>query len=52
MVDGQGKVILIHRDEIEAQKKTTVSPMPANFSETIPESDFVDLLGYLLGNRK
>ena len=52
MVDGQGKVILIHRDEVEAQKKTTVSPMPANFSETIPEADFVDLLGYLLGNRK
>jgi putative heme-binding domain-containing protein len=52
MVDGQGKVILIHRDEIEAQKKTAVSPMPANFAETIPESDFVDLLGYLLGNRK
>jgi len=52
MVDGQGKVILIHRDEIEAQKKTAVSPMPANFAETISEQHFVDLLAYLLGSRK
>ena len=50
LVDAQGKSILIRRDEIEAKKVTTVSPMPANFAETISESDFGDLLGYLLGN--
>ena len=52
LVDAHGKSMLIRRDEIEAQKLTSVSPMPANFSETISESDFGDLLGYLLGNRK
>ena len=52
LVDAQGKSMLIRRDEIEAQKLTTVSPMPANFHETISESDFGDLLGYLLDNRK
>ena len=52
MVDSQGKELVIRKDEIENQKKTTVSPMPANFSETIAEQDFVDLLSYLLGNRR
>jgi len=44
--------VLIRKEEIEAQKLTTISPMPANFSETISASDFGDLLGYLLSNRK
>ena len=52
IVDGQGKEIVIRKDQIEEQKMTTVSPMPANFVETISEQHFVDLLGYLLGNRK
>ncbi|MAI33099.1 MAG: hypothetical protein CMM07_15695 [Rhodopirellula sp.] len=52
IVDSHGKELVIHKDEIEKQKKTTVSPMPANFSETIAEQEFVDLLGYLLANRR
>ncbi len=52
IVDSQGKEIVIRKDQIEEQKMTTVSPMPANFVETISEQHFVDLLGYLLGNRK
>lgn len=52
LIDSQGRTVLIRKEEIEAQKLTTISPMPANFSETISASDFGDLLGYLLSNRK
>ena len=52
IIDSQGKEIVIRKDQIEEQKMTTVSPMPANFSEAISEQDFADLLSYLLGARR
>ena len=52
IVDSQGKELVIRKDEINEQKMTRVSPMPANFSETIPQQDFVDLIDYLLGKQK
>lgn len=52
IVDSQGKVLVIREDEIDEQKMTRVSPMPANFSETIPQQDFIDLISYLLGKQK
>lgn len=52
LVDLQGKVTLIPKDEIENRKETTSSPMPANFGETLSAEDFTDLIGFLLSNRK
>ena len=48
LVDGMGESTLIHKDDIEATKMTTLSPMPGNFADMIPESDFSDLIAYLL----
>ena len=51
LVDALGKDIPIERTNIEEQKVTTLSPMPANFAEAMNESEFRNLLGYLLSQR-
>ncbi len=51
LVDAMGKDIPIERSNIEEQKVTNLSPMPANFAEAMNESDFRNLLGYLLAQR-
>ena len=51
LVDATGKEIQVDRANIEEQKVTNLSPMPANFAEAITEAEFRDLAGYLLGQR-
>ena len=51
LVDALGKDIPIERTNIEEQKVTTLSPMPANFAEAMNEAEFRNLLGYLLSQR-
>lgn len=48
LVDQKGKEIAIPKNSIERETKTTVSPMPANFSETLTERQMSDLVAYLL----
>lgn len=48
LVDQKGKEIAVSKDEIERQSQTSLSPMPANFIETLNESQARDLLAYLL----
>jgi putative heme-binding domain-containing protein len=49
--DDQGKEFRIPTKDIEKNRETTLSPMPANFGETIPEADFHHLMAYLLDQR-
>ncbi len=51
VVDDKGKELRIDSDDIEERKLVKLSPMPANVAETIPESDLLDLLRYLLDQR-
>ena len=45
-----GESTLIHKDDIEATKITTLSSMPGNFADAIAERDFSDLIAYLSNN--
>jgi putative heme-binding domain-containing protein len=51
MADDQGKEFRVAKKEIESNRETTLSPMPGNFGEVIPESDFYHLLAYLLDQK-
>jgi putative heme-binding domain-containing protein len=51
LVDSQGKEQRIAADDIDEAVISPISPMPSNFAETIPESDFQQLLGYLLSQK-
>lgn len=51
IVDQLGKEISVEKGNIEEQKVTNLSPMPANFAESIPEKDFADLLAFLLAQK-
>ncbi|MCS7159643.1 MAG: c-type cytochrome [Gemmatales bacterium] len=45
--DHQGKEFVVARGDIERMQVSPLSPMPANFHEAIPDSEFADLLAYL-----
>jgi putative heme-binding domain-containing protein len=51
MADDQGKEFRVPTKDIESNRETALSPMPANFGEVIPEAEFRDLIGYLLEQR-
>ena len=51
LADGQGKEVRIAKDAVEERSTSQQSPMPANFADQISESDFYNLLAYLLGQR-
>jgi putative heme-binding domain-containing protein len=46
--DPTGKEIVIAKSNIEKRKESTLSLMPSNFGEVIPEKDFYDLMAFLL----
>ncbi len=52
VVDGQGKEQRLDATEIEERAQATLSPMPANVVELIPEQEFYDLLAYLLSQQQ
>ena len=47
-VDATGKEIPVPKADIERRVESTLSLMPDNFSEAIPEKDFYNLLAFLL----
>ena len=51
MADDQGKEFRVPTKDIETNRETALSPMPANFGEVIPEADFYHLMGYLLDQK-
>ena len=52
LVDERGQEHRIARDEIEVQRKSTLSAMPANVSELVIEDEFYDLMAWLLQQRQ
>jgi putative heme-binding domain-containing protein len=48
VADSTGKEVAIQKSQITRRVESTLSLMPSNFGEVIPESDFDDLLSYLL----
>jgi putative heme-binding domain-containing protein len=48
VIDSQGKLYTILKDEIQQNEKSTTSLMPDNFQKTLTVQDFHDLLAYLL----
>jgi putative heme-binding domain-containing protein len=51
LADAQGKDVRVPKNTVEEQTISPLSPMPANFSEQIAESDFYRLIAYLLSRR-
>jgi putative heme-binding domain-containing protein len=51
VADSEGKEIRIPLKEIDKNRETMLSPMPANFGDVIPEADFHHLMAYLLDQK-
>jgi hypothetical protein len=52
LVDGKGVQQRVAKADIEERKITPHSPMPANISEQIPETDFLNVVQFLLQQRQ
>jgi len=52
LANSEGKEVQIPLSEIEEQKESHLSLMPANVSEQLSEDDFYQLIGYLLNQRQ
>jgi putative heme-binding domain-containing protein len=50
--DAQAKEVRVPIEMVEDRIVTQLSPMPANFADQIPESDFYDLFAFLLAQAK
>ncbi len=48
----EGKEITVPKNAIEERTIVQLSPMPSNFSDQVPESEFFDLIAYLLTKRE
>ncbi len=51
VADAEGKEIRIPTKDIDKNRETMLSPMPANFGDVIPEPDFYHLMAYLLDQK-
>jgi putative heme-binding domain-containing protein len=51
VADSEGKEIRIPTKDIDKNRETMLSPMPANFGDVIPEADFYHLMAYLLDQK-
>jgi len=51
IADGEGKEVRLPTKDIETNRETMLSPMPANFGDVMPEADFVNLVAYLLDQK-
>jgi putative heme-binding domain-containing protein len=52
LADAQGKEVRIPKENVEERTIAQLSPMPANFAEQVSESEFYDLLAYLLSQQQ
>jgi putative heme-binding domain-containing protein len=51
LADSQGKEVRVEKKKVEERTTSQMSPMPANFNDTIPEADFHHLMAYLLAQK-
>jgi putative heme-binding domain-containing protein len=51
VANNKGEELKLPKSDIDEQAKTTLSLMPENVSEIVPEDDFHHLVGYLLSLR-
>ncbi len=51
MADDMGKEFRVPTKDIEKNRETMLSPMPANFGEVIPEAEFFLIVAYLLDQK-
>ncbi len=51
LADNGGKEVRIAASDVQERILSPLSPMPGNFVEQVPESDFYHLLAYLLAQR-
>ncbi len=52
LADAQGKEVRIPESDVEERAVTSLSPMPGNVADLVPEADFYHLLAYLLEQRE
>jgi putative heme-binding domain-containing protein len=52
LADSQGKEVRVPKSSVEERSTTTLSPMPANLVDQIPDGDFYRLLAFLLSHRE
>ena len=52
IADAAGQEMRIAKRDIDARRVTALSPMPANFDTALSESEFRDLMGFLLEMRQ
>lgn len=52
LANAQGQEVNVPKDTVEERATSQLSPMPANLAEQIPESDFYDLLAFLLDQKQ
>ncbi|WP_020470264.1 PVC-type heme-binding CxxCH protein [Zavarzinella formosa] len=51
LVDNLGKEIRVPAKDVDNKRQTNLSPMPANFLDTMKEEDFQNLLAFLLSQK-
>ncbi len=51
LADNLGKEVRLAEADIDEKRSSLLSPMPANFAETVKEDDFRHLLAFLLSHR-
>jgi hypothetical protein len=51
LADDKGKEFTVSEFDVDQQKKTPVSIMPANIGELMSAGEFYDLMAYLLAQR-
>jgi putative heme-binding domain-containing protein len=51
LADAQGKDVRVPKGDVEDRTVSQLSPMPANWSDQIPEAEFPHLLSYLLSQK-
>ena len=49
--DNEGKEFRVSTQEVETNRETNLSPMPANVADIVPEAEFRHLMAYLLAQR-
>lgn len=51
LINAKGEEVRIPKSDVAQNEVLRSSPMPSNFSESLPEQEFNDLLGFLLQQR-
>ena len=50
--DNQGKEVRVAKADVDEQRVSNLSPMPANVADLVPEDSFYDLIAFLLSQKQ